>query len=262
MKETIVRLQRAGMLEVVSVSHITEEEKENGVKSLLQKFSIWRLGRKKELVDDGYDSSDSDSGTRDARTFPSRRIEPRDAIPLGMTLDQIAAGPAEPIILRVHSVSQTRSSSASGSLPAHAPRDNKLDSRMGSLIAGADQSASPDVSNLQDDNDGAQEVEASTNLYLTNNESTADTSIALEDGDGGCEAGPSHLISKDATTGDVIQGGKEGLSSPLFVDVAVQTLAEEHGSKGHQPGTKSPEASAAVLGPPVNTRTNFDPSDH
>lgn len=137
------------------------------------------------------------------------------------------------------------------------PQENKVDSRTGSLIAGVAQSASPDVASPQDDDDGAHDVEASTNLHMSDKESTADTSIAPEDDDGVVEAGPSQLIAKDATSSAVNQKGKQTASGPVFVDVAAQTLAEEHDSQIHQLGTQYP----AMPGPSVDTKTTHDLPD-
>jgi hypothetical protein len=263
MRATIVRLQRAGTFEAMSVSEMTEEEKENGLKRLFQKFTFWRDGRRKDLEDNSSDSSDNDGEIPVARTFRSRGALSREAVQRQRAVDQGAVEITAPTSAsqerpesRVNTLSQTRPSSASGSLFAAAPQKNGVEDSTQSSTGRAARSVSPNAANPQEDSDGAREAEASTNLDSADSPSAVGANIALEDVDGTYEAGPAQLVANDVSGRAVDQGGKEAVSGTMFVDVAVQTSAEEHGSQSHQPSTTVPETTATIHGPSANTSSN------
>jgi hypothetical protein len=212
------------------------------------------------LEDGSSESSDDDGEIPVTRTSRPRGAIPRQAVQRQRAVGQAAVESTEPAfasqerpVSRVHTLSDTRPSTAIGSQLAEAPQSNEVQNSVELLPDRAGPSVSPNAAIPQEDDQGAHEAEAIIDLDATDRESAVGASIALDDADDGNDAGPAQLVAKDVTASSGHQGGKEAISGPSFVDVAVQTLAEEHSSQSHQPSIPSPKTRAMLNRSSIDT---------
>jgi hypothetical protein len=192
MKATIVRLQRAGTQEVRSLDNMSEVEKENRLKRLLQKFSFWKEGRKKDSEDNVDDNQYENSEKHAGAVTQARQVTPSEA-----TREQ--RQPTQPPVAVTDLASQNRLASQTAN-----PSQTKYSPSPGSLLA---EVPLEDVS--------AENSEGLVNIDAVRPAIT-DAETVQEDTEGERKKDADELVAENATTSDVEQGKRE--AAPDLLD--------------------------------------------